>query len=112
MRPMPWRQLYAIARDLLTADPTLTDGEWAARIKDTVAARQKAYPTNDQLLRAMRAVEHQRPRLLPLPPKPPPPMPVQQDDPPWRRYQRGRAQWSSVGALITTLTASIRNSRR
>jgi hypothetical protein len=57
--PVRWRQLYAIARDSLKADPTLDNVEWSERIKDRIVALGLTYPERpDAIHSAMRAVEH------------------------------------------------------
>lgn len=76
--PIGFRQLCAIARALLTTDPTMDDSEWREQIKCRIIALGYTYPTSPQTIpdamtrveRAMeresgpRPAQHQSPRPL------------------------------------------------
>ena len=75
--PIGFRQLCAIARELLTTEPTMDDSEWRERIKCRIIALGYTYPTtpetiSDAMTRVERALEResgQRPAQHP-PPRP------------------------------------------
>ena len=72
--PIDWRQLCAVARELLKADPTIDNFEWSERIKDRILKIGKTYPARpDAIHAAMRAVERVHHRPAPTLPTPPPP---------------------------------------
>jgi hypothetical protein len=60
------RQLCAVAREQLEADPTIDDAEWRERIKCRIAALEYDYPRpaliGDAMTRIERALPIQRPR--------------------------------------------------
>lgn len=81
-KPQPSRapthgQLCVIAKEQLETEPSISDGEWKARIKDRlVRLRFDSPETSEPIHRAMSAVEkayekQHGPRRIPLPPRSP-----------------------------------------
>jgi hypothetical protein len=107
-KPIAFRQLCAIARELLTQSPTINDAEWKEQIKRRVIALEFTYPEPLDLLEtAMTAVQRaleqtlgRRPVELPTPPAAP--MKPQQDDPPWPKG-RPPAGWTLVAKLVKSM---------
>jgi hypothetical protein len=57
-KPVGWRQLCAVTRAELEADPTIDNSEWVERIKRRILQLGFTYPEQlDGINRAMRAVE-------------------------------------------------------
>jgi hypothetical protein len=109
-KPVEWRQLCAIAREILTTSPTIDDFEWKERIKDRLFALELTYPAPiDRINRAMDAVERALAnqgwrRPAPAPPASPPTQPSTQRDPPWRRHSRQPTSgFTSLADLMTAL---------
>jgi hypothetical protein len=80
-KAVEWRQLCAIARQMLEQDPTSDDAEWKARILDRLVRLGFMDPDRQTLSRAMSAVEraHEKqhgPRQIPEPSTPSPPRPM------------------------------------
>jgi hypothetical protein len=100
LKAIGWRQLYAIAKAELLADPTIDDSEWKARTKDRLVRQGYDYPEPTMLSRALASIEHDTKvvRSLTLPPQPPEPKPLQQSDPPWRGSKP--AGWAVVEQLL------------
>jgi hypothetical protein len=78
-QPIEYRQLCAIATEVLSSDPMIDGAEWKERIKDRVARLGAAAPNPEQLSAAMDATEraHPRPTVAPSPrqaPSDPPPL--------------------------------------
>jgi hypothetical protein len=111
LRPVEWRQLCAIARELLMADPTIDDAEWKARIKERLCRLEFDYPAKfDTIPRAMSAVERALsakwgPRPVGQPPRPAPVQPPRQEDPPWS-HRRQPGAVTSIAALLANLRPS------
>lgn len=111
--PVRWRQLCAITREVILAEPTMDDAEWKARIKDRLIVLELDYPSAlDMIQSAMSAIEHALTQTLG--PRPPPtPLTVssavttgtkpQQDDPPWKRFGRSSPGWASIADLMANL---------
>jgi HNH endonuclease len=103
-KPVEWRQLCAIVREVITAEPTMDDFEWAERVKQRIVDLELTYPTEPhKLSEAMAAVERalvrkwgprpvEDPRRAtgPVSPVPPPPPPL---------------AWASVQAVIARVRA-------
>lgn len=112
-KPIAWRQLCAIAREQITAEPTIDDCEWAERIKTRLAVLGfEAVQPPHQLTAAMRAVQRALekswgPRPVDLPPRPPQRTTSLQPqaDPPWPRRHQAPQGWTSVPQLLATLKA-------
>lgn len=105
-----WRQLCAIATELLTADRTIDDCEWAERIKSRLAGLgfAEVQPPH-QLTAAMRAVQRALekswgPRPAPLPVRTQPTPQLVRRERPWPRVPSGR--WTSLPELLASLKAS------
>lgn len=110
-KPIAWRQLCAIARDQISAEPTIDDCEWAERIKTRLAVLgfEEVQPPH-QPTAAMRAVQRAlekswgpRPAPLPVRSSTPPPSPPPRERP-WPRRPGGR--WTSLQELLASLKAS------
>jgi hypothetical protein len=56
--PLPFRQLCAIARSVIEADPAIDDFEWRERIKQRLVDFGFTYPQPHEMSAAMSAVEH------------------------------------------------------
>lgn len=56
-KPIEYRQLFAVTRDLLLADLTLDNFEWIERIKNRLLVLGFAYPPPHKLKDAMESVE-------------------------------------------------------
>jgi hypothetical protein len=106
-----WRQLCATCRDLLTADRTIDDFEWAEQIKCRIAALGfAAVEPPHQLTAAMRAVQRALerqwgPRPAPLMASPTERSTTEapQQDPPWRNRNPHPQGWTSVPQLLANL---------
>src|SRR5258708_3184103 len=115
--PPTFKQLCVLAREQITAEPTIDNFEWTERLKDRLVQLGFAYPDPPQRLTdAMDAVEHAltkvwgpRPSTRPLTrrlswhqreilPR--------QLDPPWSRMAAGAASWSSLKDLLGSLKGS------
>lgn len=73
-QPIEYRQLLALARDVLLQEPTMPDGEWKERIKRTLVRGGWKCPLPDKISQAMTQVEQSLqktlgPRPVVLPPK-------------------------------------------
>jgi hypothetical protein len=83
-KPVGWRQLCAITRELIEAEPTIDDAEWKERIKQRLTALELTYPEDWAAInRAMDAVQRTLekawgPRPIPVPPQ------TSRRDPEWR----------------------------
>jgi hypothetical protein len=103
-KPLPFKALCAIARAVITAEPTIDDFEWAERTKGEIVRQGfRAPDPPHQLTEAMAAVERalvrewgprpvEDPRraTAPVSPVPPPPPPL---------------EWASVQAVIARVRA-------
>lgn len=114
LKPIEWRQLCAVARELLTADPTISDAEWKARIKKRLARLEFDYPTADTIVRAMGSVERAlaqtlgpRPTPVPVSPVTPPQTLQQPHEPPWKRLAATSGKWASMSELIASLQGCV-----
>lgn len=114
-RPRPtFPLLCVIAREQITAAPTIDNFEWAERIKDRLLALGFTYPDPPhRMTEAMDAVERALvkvwgPRPAPLPPRTPSETRevLRQVDPPWPRSGRGDQPWMSLKALLANLKGS------
>jgi hypothetical protein len=112
--PIGWRQLCAITREQIEAEPTIDNGEWAERIKERLVRLGFAYPDPpDRLTDAMDAVERALeklwgPRPIHLPPtfrQGPRREVLHQVDPPWPKSQAPQ-EWTSLKDLLGKLKAS------
>jgi hypothetical protein len=57
-KPVGWRQLCAVSRAELEAEPTIDNSEWVERIKRRILQLGFTYPEQlDGINRAIRAVE-------------------------------------------------------
>ena len=110
-----FRQLCAIVRQMITEHPTAC----AADLKDLIKRRHLRLGyryNNQQIPLAMDAVERamRRAGLTIGPVSVSVPMtrpPEAQQDPPWRRYERGPSRWTSTSDLATDLTTNLRSDR-
>lgn len=107
---MEFRQVCAIARVVIEADPTISDSEWKAGTKDLAARQGYDSIPPDMLARALTQVEQaleriwgQRPAGQLTPTSEAPSRP--QQDPPWS-HPRGRSGMTSLSNLIERLKAS------
>lgn len=95
-----------IARRLLTDEPTMDDSDWRERIKCALLAQGWTYPTNPELIgEAMKRVERDTERPLPVPPGPGPSAPARRA-PEWRpaSYEpRVNGKFTSLAELITAI---------
>lgn len=67
-RPITFRIACAIARSEVIADPTVTDGEWVARMKDTAIRQGYDYPSTPEFWsRVIAALDRVVRRSSPLP---------------------------------------------
>lgn len=114
-KPVEWRQLCAIARDVLTRAPTIHDFEWKERIKDRLFQLQLTYPQPiDRINRAMDAVQRALEKEWgPRPIQQPPPLttrpstPLQRDRP-WGRHERRTTGFTSLASLMDSLRMTSR----
>ena len=112
-KPVEWRQLCAITRALIEAEPTIDDSEWKAQIKNRLTALELDYPEDlDAIGRAMsgveRALEKQwGPRPVPLPSAPASPRQPRQEDPPWRGRRREDGTFTTVQELMLRLVRNL-----
>jgi len=100
-----YRQLCAIAREQVLAAPTISDGEWADRIKDRLAALGFACPRPDQIASATSSVSHALAKTLgprhvqsSMRPKDQAPAPVELPSKPTP------AEWARMASLLRNLT--------
>lgn len=109
-KPIEWRQLCAIARDLLTAEPTIDDGEWAERIKQRLAVLGFAsVRPPHRLTEAMRAVQRALekrwgPRPIPDLSHHPARRVSAPPDPPLPRRSTAPQPWTPLAALVQRST--------
>ncbi len=99
-----FRQLCAIVRAVITQHPTDAEADLKEAIKQRHVALGYLY-SNDQIPRAMDAVEQAMGRYFLATPTPreqsrPPPEMAQQIDPPWRTPRHAPATWTRLRALI------------
>jgi hypothetical protein len=57
-KDISFKQLCAVAKDLLTHEPTFTGAEWKARIREVLAKSGFTEPPPEELTKALDAVEH------------------------------------------------------
>lgn len=113
-KPIEWRQLCAIVRTEITADPTIDDLEWSERTKQRLMHLGFDYPSPPHRLNeAMRAVERAltkvwgaRPVGLPITPSPALSTKALRSEPPWKRATPTTGKWASMSGLITSLMGS------
>ncbi len=107
--PIEWRQLCAVARELLELDVTIDNAEWKARIKDRIVAIGRTYPTEpDAIDSALHAVERalaKEGRTRPGPaPAYRPPQPDARLERPITRDE-ARRFLAAIGAKVKTIAA-------
>lgn len=114
-KPIEFRQLLALTRDVLLQDPTMPDGEWKERIKRALVMGGWECPRlSGQVSRAMTQVEQSlRKTLGPRPVVLPPQQEVTRSRPqerPTTRTTRPEG-WDCVSSLMTKLSRGSARSR-
>jgi len=105
-KPVEWRQLCAIARDQIQADPTINNFEWKERIKIRLLAIGLMYPVEpDGIDRALRAVERALSREWGPRPAPVTSVPASVPHPVDPAAPLGREE---AAAILTRLKATVR----
>jgi hypothetical protein len=112
-KPIGFRQLCMVAREILTADRRLDDTEWRERIKDRIIALGYTYPQpwsllTDAMTQVERALERRwGPRPPPLPPVPPPRDPDRGS--PWHipRQRTDQGAWMGPARILPTLAEHV-----
>ena len=109
-KAIQWRQLCAIARVVIEAEPTIDDSEWKARTKDLAAAQGYDSLPPLMLTKALTAVEHVLEKQWGPRPPPFPSVPAAQSTasapPPIRTDRRGSQPWMSLKEIIANLKPS------
>lgn len=116
LRSIQPHQLAAIAKRVLMVEPSITDSEWKARTKETLAKQGWANPEPPEMLETAlwnveKALERQwGPRPVPTSPRAAPSVPRQQD-PPWRGRHRADGRFTDLSALMVALMQNLPHSR-
>ncbi len=100
-----FRQLCAIVRHILTTYPNECEADLKERIKLRHVSLGYLY-SNDQIPRAMDAVERAVGRyvLTAEAPRPPINEMEHQIDPPWRAFDRRSSEWTNLKDLVRRLS--------
>jgi hypothetical protein len=112
-RPLQFHQLCAIAKTVIEADRTITDGEWKVRVKELAARQGYANPTTPMLAEALTRVEKAVERQYGLrqvtePSRAPRAARGVLRDRPWPRpHLLSQRRWTSVRDLIQELQRSV-----
>jgi hypothetical protein len=113
-KPVDWRQLCAIARDQIQADPAIDNFEWKELIKIRLLAIGLTYPVEPNGIdRAMRAVERALSRdwgPRPTSPSTPPPAPTEPDRP--LNREEAAAILADLGVVVPAIPKARATPRR
>lgn len=111
-KPIEFRQLCALLRAIIQAEPSIDDAEWKARARDTLAKWGFAEPDTAMLARGLSAVEQaMRETVGPRPVRPiPTPSQPTTEPKPEPPFSKGRTSTPEGWDVVLRLMAKLRQS--